>query len=168
MSNSNALHSSGTEDHESLLAAYSELCTSYNAIREFRARLLGFLPLASAGGVFLLLNAEETNIGPLTLVAIGLFGCLITVGLYTYERHNMERCHKLIRLGAEWEETGLKLKNGQFLMRLERDGDEIAGGSGFKLAASLIYGAVFLGWLYVAIVGSLKTIAHEGSWLALF
>lgn len=167
MSNINELHGSGTPDRESLLAAYSELCTSYNAIREFRARLLGFLPLASAGGVFLLLNAAETSIGPLTLVAIGLFGCLITFGLYTYERHNMERCHNLIRLGADWEETGLKLTNGQFMMRLESDGNEIAGGSGFKLAASLIYGAVFLGWLYVAIVGLLKTIAHNGSWLEL-
>lgn len=101
MSNSGELHDSGTPDRQALLATYSELCTSYNAIREFRAKLLGFLPLASAGGVFLLLNAAETNIGPLTLVAIGL------------------------------------------------------------------YGAVFLGWLYVAVVGLLKTIAHNGSWLEL-
>lgn len=167
MSNSGELHDSGTPDRQALLATYSELCTSYNAIREFRAKLLGFLPLASAGGVFLLLNAAETNIGPLTLVAIGLFGCLITLGLYIYEQHNMERCHNLIRLGADWEEIGLKLKNGQFVMPLGRDGDEVAGGSQFKLAASLIYGAVFLGWLYVAVVGLLKTIAHNGSWLEL-
>jgi hypothetical protein len=30
-------------------AAYEELCTSYRAIDDFRAKLLGFLPLVTGG-----------------------------------------------------------------------------------------------------------------------
>lgn len=36
--------------NDNLKAAYQELCSSYHAIDDFRAKLLGFLPLATAGG----------------------------------------------------------------------------------------------------------------------
>ena len=35
------------EKQEGKLKAYEELCTSYRAIDDFRAKLLGFLPLAT-------------------------------------------------------------------------------------------------------------------------
>jgi hypothetical protein len=40
-----------SDDH--LKAAYQELCHSYRAIDDFRAKLLGFLPLATGTGIFL-------------------------------------------------------------------------------------------------------------------
>ena len=43
---------------ENTLTAYKKLCTSYRAIDDFRAKLLGFLPLAT-GGVFLLIDKPE-------------------------------------------------------------------------------------------------------------
>jgi hypothetical protein len=39
-------------------AVYQELCNSYRAIDDFRAKLLAFLPFASAAGLFLLLKDE--------------------------------------------------------------------------------------------------------------
>lgn len=46
------------ERPENLRTAYKELCNSYRAIDDFRAKLLGFLPLAT-GGVFLLHSKRQ-------------------------------------------------------------------------------------------------------------
>ena len=148
---------------EGLLLAYAELCRSYNEIRAFRARLLSLLPLASTGGIFLLLNNEISAMSPITIVVLGILGCLVTTGLYIYERHNMERCHRLIRIGAKWEEQKLNLDNGQFMMRVNGKEMGIVSGSRYQLAAGLIYGAVFLGWFYLIIAGLLRFL--YGGWL---
>ena len=39
---------------DALLGVYEEICKSHQAIDEFRMKLLGFLPLASLAGIFLL------------------------------------------------------------------------------------------------------------------
>jgi hypothetical protein len=53
---------------ETLRAEYSEICKRYGAIKEFRAKLLALLPLASGAGVFLLLKAGSS---PLEAKPIG-------------------------------------------------------------------------------------------------
>lgn len=150
------------QDREGLLLAYSELCRSYNEIRAFRARLLSLLPLVSSGGIFLLLNNEISAISPITILVLGILGCLVTAGLYIYERHNMERCHRLIHIGAMWEKQSLNLDNGQFMMRVNGDEEGIVSGSRYKLAAGLIYGAVFLGWCYLIVAGLLRIFCGVG------
>ena len=47
--------------HEDLRAAYQEVCKSYLAVDDFRAKLLGFLPLVSGTGIFFLLNETFTD-----------------------------------------------------------------------------------------------------------
>ncbi|MBN2419289.1 MAG: hypothetical protein JXL81_07880, partial [Deltaproteobacteria bacterium] len=47
-----------TDLDEKRLIIYKELCNSYRAIDNFRAKLLGFLQLAT-GGVFLLYSGEK-------------------------------------------------------------------------------------------------------------
>ncbi|MAT98334.1 MAG: hypothetical protein CL608_14410 [Anaerolineaceae bacterium] len=152
----------GNQDREGVLLAYAELCRSYNAIRAFRARLLSLLPLTSSGGIFLLLNNEISAVSPITIMTLGILGCLVTAGLYIYERHNMERCHRLIHIGAKWEEQKLNLDNGQFMMRVNGDEAGIVSGSRYKLAAGLIYGAVFLGWCYLIVAGLLRIFCGVG------
>jgi hypothetical protein len=44
---------------ENLRAVYQQLCESYRAIDDFRTKLLGFLPLATATGMFFLITEEE-------------------------------------------------------------------------------------------------------------
>jgi hypothetical protein len=44
---------------ENLLTAYTELCTSYRAIDDFRTKLLGFLPLATGTGIFFLVDKAK-------------------------------------------------------------------------------------------------------------
>src|SRR5947207_1302769 len=74
--------------HEHLSTIYQELCTMYRAIDDFRAKLLGFLPLVSGAGVFFLLDgvfAEQAkrNVVLPSLEPIGLFGCAVTFGLFS-------------------------------------------------------------------------------------
>src|SRR5262249_35650619 len=59
-------------------AAYREVCSTFRQLDDFRAKLLGFLPLASGAGIFAILS-NGANAG-LTLI-FGLSGALVTAGL---------------------------------------------------------------------------------------
>ncbi len=81
-----------------------------------------------------------------------------TLQITTTNFERMERCHNLIRIGANWEKNGLHLNHGQFMMGVTQNQEEIVAESRYRLAARLIYGAVILGWLYVSLVGVLLVI----------
>src|SRR5437588_6923707 len=90
------------------LRAYEQLCISYRAIDDFRAKLLGFLPLASAGGAFLLLSdvlvdPEKSKFAKPFLKPLGLFGFVVTLGLFFYEIYGVRKCHALIEAGIQLE-----------------------------------------------------------------
>ncbi len=129
--------------------AYQEVCTSYHAIDDFRAKLLGFLPLASGTGIFFLLNMNTifVYLGP-----IGLFGFVVTLGLFLYELSGHQKCHRLMALGVKIEGQ-LKIE-GQFTHRFA----SIMRSRYQKLiiektlAACVIYSAVLAAWIFVALV----------------
>jgi len=78
---------------------YQHVSDSYRAIDDFRANLLGLLPLASGGGILLLLSSRPLPtefMGP-----IGVFGAVITLGLFTYEIFGIEKCTALIKAGQD-------------------------------------------------------------------
>ena len=60
-----------------LRTAYQDVCSSYHAIDNFRAKLLGFLPLASGTGIFLVLDKDFDK---QFLTPIRFFGFLVTLG----------------------------------------------------------------------------------------
>src|SRR5215469_3919641 len=86
---------------ESDKTAYDQLCVSYRAIDDFRAKLLGFLPLATGTGVILLFEklSAPTPQQKLLLLPIGAFGFLVTLGLFSYEIYAIRKCHALIEGG---------------------------------------------------------------------
>lgn len=86
------------------LKVYEELCNSYRAIDDFRVKLLALLPLATAGGIFLLVG-NETRAKEIVsyLPPIGLFGFVVTLGLFFYELHGILKCTRLIEAGEELE-----------------------------------------------------------------
>src|SRR5262245_48718511 len=107
--------------NDNLKTAYDQLCQNYHAIDGFRSTLLGLLPVASAGGIFLLLNKDIQGDGaPSTagngapahallqdvLGPIGIFGFVITLGFFAYELYGIRKCHALI-LAAQGVENEL-------------------------------------------------------------
>jgi hypothetical protein len=127
------------------ITTYDQLCVSYRAIDDFRAKLLGFLPLATGGGVFLAVNTK-LNLQTEFLVPVGLFGSLVTLGLFAYEIYGIRKCHALIKAGAALEQE-LGLSAGQFLDRPRA----VFGVVNEPFAASIIYPAVMAAWGYLAL-----------------
>ncbi len=151
--------------HEDLRIAYQEVCKSYHAIDDFRAKLLGLLPLVSGTGIFFLLNETFTDatkraFATVYLGPIGLFGFIVTLGLFFYELRGIQKCNGLIAVGQKIEALLDIDGNGQFTHREEA----VAGFIGKTLAARVIYPAVFAAWTLVALV----SIWSQGAlWVAL-
>jgi hypothetical protein len=148
--------------------AYDQTCTTYRAIDDFRAKLLGFLPIASAGGVFLVAEATESDSGGV-LVAAGVFGFVVTLGLLAYEIYGIKRCHYLIEYGRRLE-LDMHVQHGQFQQR-PREVIPAAGhwklpvGIDEPLATAMIYPAVLAGWAFVAIQAGSPIWAAVGAFM---
>jgi len=93
--------------NENLKAAYQQLCDSYRAIDDFRMKLLGFLPLATGGGIFLLLgplsDEKTSRLAQSFTLPVGIFGFVITFGLFCYEIYGIKKCGRLIEAGNRVE-----------------------------------------------------------------
>ncbi len=134
---------------EFFLDVYKEVCGSYHAVDDFRAKLLALLPIASGvGGIVLLDNRQALSEH---FVFIGLFGLVVTVGLFFFELRGIANCGRFIDIGRRLEKD-LKIDNGVF------------GGSppiekatfGFISATTaswVVYTTVMLGWCYLMYVG---------------
>ena len=136
------------ETPQSYRTAYVELCNSYHRLKDFRAKLLGLLPLASGTGIFLLLDPDMDR---QHLTAAGFFGLVITIGLYVYERHGTQLLDKLFVAGKAMERTLLNDElQGQFLVRPDKG---VGSSQGAKVAALVVYSAVAAGWFYIMVIG---------------
>jgi hypothetical protein len=144
---------------ENILAVYDQLCKSYHAIDDFRAKLLALLPLATGGGIFLLLNKDIATaelkpfFGP-----IGLFGFAITLGLFAYEIYGIRKCHALILGGKQIE--GWLYSNGPFTGRPR----EVLQVINEPFAAGIIYPAVMAAWTFIGLVFAWSRYAY---WIAI-
>jgi hypothetical protein len=138
------------EQVANLRLAYQELCKSYQAIADFRAKLLGFLPLASGAGAYAVLSKEP--VPPWAWVA-GVFGFAITLGLFLYELRGLQRAGALEEAGRELE-AQLGLTSGQFRQDVE---PFLRGFVDPRGAAWLIYPTVQASWLYLVGVRNLGT-----------
>jgi hypothetical protein len=132
---------------EALRLSYTQICSSYQGIAEFRGKLLALLPLATGTGAFFLLQRhDETGF----LAPIGLLGVVVTVGLFMYELRGIQRCH-ILEKQAETLEKALHLRKheAQFWSQPRRLGDML----GPPGAGLIVYIAVVFVWIYVAGVG---------------
>jgi hypothetical protein len=128
-----------------LIKVYDQLCESYRAIDDFRAKLLGFLPLASAGGAFLLLNdPEKITFAKPFLGPLGLFGFVVTLGLFFYEIYGIRKCHALINAGKKIE-CSLGITDGQFIKRPRN----VLYLINEPFAAGIIYPVVLAAWMFL-------------------
>jgi hypothetical protein len=154
----------GNDPSGSRKAAYERVCESYHAVDDFRTKLLGFLPVATGTGVFLLLSGKSDLIGTDTsrvrhsLGAIGAFGFLFTFGLFAYELFGIKKCHYLIEAGKHLE-AELEVE-GQFTSRPR----SLANLINEPFASAVIYPACLAAWVFVALVFVDEDLA---TWLAL-
>jgi hypothetical protein len=146
---------------EALKLAYERVCESYEGITDFRGKLLTLLPLATGAGAFLLLGREGSEfLGP-----VGLFGVLVTSGLYMYELRGIQRCHRLEVQACILEEgLGLSLEEGQFRSQPDRLAQDMVGP---PAAGLVVYLAVVFAWIYLSGVG-FELWNGKRAWLALF
>jgi hypothetical protein len=126
---------------------YQQLCTSYHAIDDFRAKLLGFLPLATGTGFLFLFNPMTggmtywQNVGRSLLLPVGLFGFIITLGLFFYEIYGIRKCADLIYAGQQLE--GHMNLVGPFRSRK----NTALGFINEPVAAGIIYSGVLAAWV---------------------
>jgi hypothetical protein len=135
------------ERDQLLLAEYTEVCKSYQGISDFRGKLLALLPIVSGAGISLLVS-KNYSIDSSHLFAVGIFGALVSLGLFFYELRGIQKCKGLIKLAAQLE-SALKMEAGQFSDRPKR----LAGFIGAETAGWVVYMTVLSGWLYVAWIG---------------
>jgi len=140
----------GEADSETLRSEYEEICKSHQAITDFRGKLLGLLPLAAGAGIFLLLDKSAKIEAPL-LAAAGVFGALVTIGLYFYEHRGMKECILLRERGGKLE---CRLRLTEDYSRFQGN---TAGFVGPQGAGPIVYFAVVGGWLFVSSYGFLKS-----------
>ena len=148
-------------DIENVRTEYKEVCQSYRSVADFRGKLLTLLPLASGAGIYLLISKQGTPdlLAPEYLVAIGVFGMMVTLGLFLHELREIETCGDLIKIGRSLEER-MGLSEGQFIRadnyyhrqksRLRTFRNNLTSAVG---AAWTIYPSVGIAWLIVAVLG---------------
>ncbi len=147
---------SGSAGREALDIAYQRASESYEAITEFRAKLLALLPLATGTAVFLLLErVQAARIHPHLLRwflgPIGIFSLVVTLGLFIYELRGMQRCHRLeVQAGALEKKLGLSVEQGPFLGQPPR---ALGNMLGPPAAGLIIYLATGCAWLWLADYG---------------
>jgi hypothetical protein len=145
------------DDGPGVLAAYDEVCRSYETIDDFRAKLLGLLPVVSGAGLFLLLGNEAAVDGdcsnPGLFAIAGSFGAIVTVGLLCYEERGFQRCIRLVTVG-QMLESRMKVE-GRFKQWPHSWGRIVNE----AFASGLIYSALFSAWVYVALMCSWPTAA---------
>lgn len=143
---------------DEILKIYEQLCSSYRAIDDFRGKLLGFLPLATGTGMFILLT-DQAKIASMQQLfrPIGAFGFVITLGLFFYELYGIKKCTSLIEAGKKLE-GDLNIKNGQFSQRPPG----VALVINEPMAAALIYPAVLAAWIFLALGFAQPQDAPEG------
>jgi hypothetical protein len=125
---------------------------------EFRGKLLALLPLTSGTGIFLLLVAEARTAAPQYLVAVGIFGLVVTLGLYFYELYSIRWCDALFDCGIAIEKRLFQdmpavPSYGAGLGPFRMAPKEFGGLVSARGAALIIYPATMGAWAYLALAG---------------
>lgn len=141
---------------------YQTIVDGYHRITDFRHKLLAFLPLGSTVAVGILAtvvrDTDDDSLGRLIdqyVWTIGVFGFLITVGLYFFEWRQVRRCLAYIENGKSLERA-LGFQGGFFNSRDVRP----LGIVGAESAGIIVYGASAAAWSTVAVIGGAETLGY--------
>jgi hypothetical protein len=124
---------------ETIRVVYQQICKNHRTIGDFRAKLLVFLPLATAVAIPLMRLLDDK-----TRLFLGIFGFLISLGLYFYEFLANLRCEHLIKTGKQLE--ALLAVSGPYTERPTG----LVGFVNEAYLARVIYSVVLAAWIYGA------------------
>jgi hypothetical protein len=137
------------DDTTRTIKAYDEVCRAYERIDDFRAKLLGALPVVSGVGLFVLLGnggvaaAGSDNWKFLTFA--GSFGTMVTIGLLLYEQRGIQYCIRLTTVAQQLEsKLGVRGRFTSWPHSMRRLINE-------PTASGIIYSSVVAAWVFVAI-----------------
>jgi hypothetical protein len=162
----------GTAPSPYITAIYAELCHSYQALHDFRTKLLRLLPIASIVGLVALGKALPSSpnpeLQPEVVGYIGIFSGIFTLALFGYEIRSLLMCHDYSLTGAHLEATmGVA---GQFTRCNETrpfacyDGRvkrRLARFVNDRVTSSLVYSFVFAAWFFVGLRYALSIDTHK-------
>jgi len=131
-----------SQQQEILFTLYREACNGWRMLTDVRFKLLGLIPVVSGVILFSLLSNKSDGPSPMARMGIALFGLLITLALFVYEKRNSELYDDLISRGRKIEEE-LGVDTGIFLGRRESSHKLIK----HDVAINLIYGTAITAWL---------------------
>lgn len=124
---------------------YEECCKSYHRVDDFRAKLLGFLPLVTGASLFVSLSGGKNGVNLANyLPEIGIFGTVVTLGLLVYELKGIQKCTQFIEKGLYIEHKGFQIR-GQFFALCENASPIFNE----PVASGLIYSVALAAWTYV-------------------
>lgn len=145
---------------------YEQTCQQIRAFTDIRFKLLAFVPTLSGISVALLGNVPD----PWTVLAVGLLGWFVTLGLVFYEMRNtglynaaLDRAKLLeVSLGMPLATPG-KERGGLFIERppTPRWFERLAVRHGQALA--FVYSAALGGWSYIVANSLLTLLSHQRS-----
>jgi len=135
---------------KALLAAYTEVSKAHAGLMDFRAKLLTLLPIASGTGVFFLLNKDAREGDAHYLLAVGIFGFVVMLGLYLHELYSIRWCDALFGCGIEIENELFKERSWK-LGPFRTAPSEFLGYVSARGAALVIYPAMLSAWSYLGL-----------------
>src|SRR5215204_1537963 len=148
---------------DGLKTIYGQVCEAHKAVEDFKAKLLALLPIASGAGIFLLLSDKIPSEAKPHFVAVGIFGALVTVGLFLYDLRGIHRCDALTQCGRELER---ELQEGKSRGPFSSPKPPVLKKFvSLTWASLIIYPAVIGAWSYVACIGGRFAPGGEGALL---
>jgi len=135
---------------------YQQICTKLQNIEDFRLKLFGFLPIATAGSFLVTiltgptilksaaLETTTSTLVPNLVLPLGIIGALITFALFIYEEENVLRARFLIVQGLNLEDNLGVGKMGQFEFKQSYLFNT-------QFGSIVMYSTVFAGWVCLAL-----------------
>jgi hypothetical protein len=150
---------------EALSKEYGEVCNTFRTLTDIRFKLLAFLPIAAAAAVAALTgNAAQQR--PTVMLALSLFGLIVTIALVTYNARNDQLYDDLVARAADIERS-LNIPDGAFANRARpwlRIPLLIKWKIDHRTAVSTIYGASIALWLFGVLRSGLYVFWKNAPW----
>jgi len=148
---------------EGLSKEYGEVCNTFRTLTDIRFKLLAFLPITAAAAVAALTgNASEQRPAG-TMLALSLFGLVVTIALATYNARNDQLYDGLVARAAEIERS-VGIPDGAFAYRpgswLRIPLLLTEWKVGHRTAVGTVYGASIALWLFGLTKSALGVLAE--------